>query len=43
VHDLDGSPGLRGPPGNKGEIGMEGKQRFKGDTCPLGPRGDAGH
>ena len=38
----DGSPGPRGPPGNKGEIGIGGKQGNKGDTGPPGPRGDEG-
>ena len=31
-----------GPPGNKGEVGVEGKQGRKGDTGPPGPRGIPG-
>ena len=48
----DGIPGPWDPPGNKGEMGMEGRQGHKGemgikgdeeDTGPSGLRGDAGN
>jgi len=35
----DGTPGPRGPPGQKGSIGKEG---HKGDVGSPGPRGDTG-
>ena len=38
----DSSPDPKGTPGNKHEIGMEGKRGRKGATGPSGLRGDAG-
>ena len=38
----DGSPGPRGPPGNKREMAMEGKQKHKGEMGMKGFKWDTG-